>query len=288
MDLRVLEYFLVVAREQNITKAAALLHITQPTLSRQLKQLEEELEINLFTRSNHHIVLTDEGRLFMRRATEMNQLLAQSKAELKQTPELVGEIQVGAVELQSMSELAEWLQAFQRIHPKVTFNIRTGNNQDVDCWLSQGLVDFGLFIEPANISQYNSLRMKTKEEWGVLVPQNSKFAEVSAIKPGDLVGTRVITISDRVVQHELVLWSGKHAKNMSFKAKYSSLYNAAIMAKVGQDVVICLKMEQTFEKLIFKPLEPSLVLPSSLAWHENKPNSKVSQAFIDFLTVRNE
>lgn len=288
MDIRVLRYFLMVAREENITKAAQILHITQPTLSRQLKQLETELGVSLFKRSNHNVYLTEEGILFSRRAEEIVTLAERARSELQQNEELIGEVAVGCGELQSMEELAEMITIFQKEHPQVKFTLHSGNNDNIKAWLEQGLIDLGLLIEPVDVRKYDFIRMKKKEEWGALVHVNSAFSSYDAIRPGDLVGTPVITISDRTVQQELVVWSGKHASNMAWKVRYNLSYNAAMLAKANAGVVICLKLNQSFEDLVFVPFEPKLKLHSILAWHEQKPNSRITNAFIEFIErIRN-
>ncbi|MEM5418684.1 LysR family transcriptional regulator [Staphylococcus gallinarum] len=283
MDIRVLEYFLMVAREENITKAAQILHVTQPTLSRQLKQLEAELEVSLFKRSNHHIELTDEGLLFRRRAQEMVDLSHRSKSELKQSEELIGEIEIGCGELQSMEELSEWIAGFQELHPDVRFILNSGNNNNIKAWLDQGLIDIGLLVEPVELSKYEVIRMNQREVWGTLVHKASPYYNYESIQPGDLVGTKVITISDRVVQQELAHWSGKYAKDMDWKVRYNLSYNAAVMAKASKGVVITLNLNHHYDDLKFIPLEPKLELSSVLAWHQEKPNSRVTDAFLKYI-----
>lgn len=283
MDIRVLEYFLMVAREENITKAAHVLHVTQPTLSRQLKQLEEELNVTLFKRSNHSIYLTEEGILFRRRAQEIVNLTERAKNELQQSEELVGHIDIGCGELQSMEELAEMITTFQKENPLVKFTLHSGNNDNIKSWLENGLIDLGLLVEPVDVSKYNFVRMKKKEEWGILVHKNSPYSTFETIQPGDLVGTEVITISDRKVQQELAIWSGKHAAKMAWKVKYNLSYNAAMLARANAGVVICLKLTQSFNDLVFVPLKPKLELDSVLAWHEQKPNSRITNTFIKFI-----
>lgn len=283
MDIRVLRYFLMVAREENITKAAQILHVTQPTLSRQLKQLEEELDVSLFKRSNHHIYLTEEGILFRRRAQEIVNLTERAKSELQQNEELIGQIDVGCGELQSMEELAEMITIFQQENPQVKFTLHSGNNDNIKSWLEHGLIDLGLLVEPVDVSKYDFVRMKQKEEWGVLVHMDSPFSTYDSIQPGDLVGTEVITISDRKVQQELAVWSGKHAAKMSWKVRYNLSYNAAMLARANAGVIICLKLNQSFKDLVFIPLKPKLELDSVLAWHEQKPNSRLTNAFIEFI-----
>ena len=148
MELRVLSYFLTVAREENITKAAALLHVTQPTISRQLMQLEEELGVKLFRRSNHSILLTEQGMLLKRRAQELVSLAEKTKRELSQEEALGGEISIGSGEYQNSSLLAEILAAFHERHPGVCFTMFSGNSDDIKERMERGLLDIGFLLEP--------------------------------------------------------------------------------------------------------------------------------------------
>lgn len=284
MEFRVLEYFLVVAEEENITKAAQRLYISQPTLSRQLMQLEEELEVKLFKRSNHKINLTKEGMLLKRRAEELVELSEKTKKELIQNEkELVGEIFIGSEELRSVKELAKIIKLFHKKYPLVKFHLKSGNNDDIRMWLEQGRVDFGLLMEPVDKSNYNYIKMEEKEEWGVLVNENSEFIEKEKIMPGELVGTQVITISDKVVHQELVNWSGKYAKEMDWIVSYNLFSNGAMLAKEGIGPVICIKRDIKFEGLKYIPLEPKLELTSILVWKEHMVSCELITIFIDFI-----
>lgn len=283
MDIRVLNYFLITAREENITKAAALLHLTQPTLSRQLKGLEAELNIELFKRSNHSIYLTQDGLLFRQRAQDIVDIFERTRDELQSTEELIGTIEIGCGELHSMDELATLIDEFQEQHPKVKFNLRSGDNNDIKGWIEQGVLDMGLLIEPVEIGKYDFVRMASKEEWGVLAHKQSKFGNYDVIRPGELVGTKVITITDRVVQNELGNWSGKYAVKMKNKARYNLLYSAAMLAQQNHGVVICLKTSQHYDDLKYIPLEPKLELSSVLAWRGQQPHSEVTKSFIEFV-----
>lgn len=283
MNIRVLKYFLMVARENNITKAAQILNVTQPTLSRQIRDLENELNVSLFQRKNHSIELTREGLLFRRRAQEIVSLSERAKSEIQKDNELVGEIEIGCGELQSMEELSEIITDFQKQNPRVKFILHSGNNVNIKNWLEEGQIDLGLLIEPVDLRKYDFILMNQKEEWGVLAHRDSPFYETPYIKPGDLVGTPVITISDTTVQQELARWSGKHATNMDWKVRYNLSYNAAMLAKANAGVVICLKLNQNFTDLSFVPLRPKLVLDSVLAWHAEKPNSRITDQFIKFI-----
>ena len=155
MELRVLKYFLMVAREENITKAASLLHITQPTLSRRLMQLEEELGTTLFRRSNHSIVLTDDGMLLKRRAREIVALAEKTEQEFSHKEEaLTGEISIGCGETRNMSFLSRQIALFRKEHPLVQFNIYSANADDIKERIEKGLLDFGLLMEPVDIGKY--------------------------------------------------------------------------------------------------------------------------------------
>ena len=153
MEFRTLKYFLTVAREENITRAAALLHLTQPTLSRQLMQLEEELGVKLFRRSQHHIVLTEAGMLLRRRAQEIVELAEKTARELRPAEEVTGRISIGSGDLRSMTYLAKLLAAFHRQHPRVQYEIYSGDSDGIKERIEQGLLDMGLLLEPVDTSR---------------------------------------------------------------------------------------------------------------------------------------
>ena len=195
MELRVLKYFLVVAREENITRAAALLHVTQPTLSRQLMQLEEELGVKLFRRGRYHITLTDDGVLLRRRAQEI--------------VDLAGEIAVGAGETNSMTDLSLKIAAFRRLHPLVRFNIYSATADDIQDRLEKGLLDLGLLAEPVNIGRYSFLRMPGRDRWGVWVHRDSPLARREGVTPEELLGTPLLLARREEVRKELAGWFGE-------------------------------------------------------------------------------
>lgn len=288
MDIRVLEYFLMAAREKNITRAAQLLHITQPTLSRQLMQLEEELGVKLLERTNHSVVLTDEGFLFRRRAQEIVTMAEKAKQEIAPSAETIsGIIAIGCNELRSVQELAQVMAAFQQCYPRVKFELYSGSNEDIQMRLEQGSLDMGLFLEPIGLEKYTAVRMRTKERWGVLIHQDTPLAGKMAIHPGDLVGTLVFTIHINTPEHsELAQWSGDFAKDMDFSANYNVLHNAVIMARERKGAVICLEQDCHYADMVFLPLEPTLSVGSSVAWKEGQTLSKATKAFCQFLQER--
>ena len=184
MESRVLKYFLLVAREENITRAANLLHLPQPTLSRQLMQLEEELGVQLFRRSKHHIILTEEGMLLRRRAEEIVALADKTKDDLLHREEqLEGTVAVGSGELQSSRFLTQLLTAFQEKNPLVRLTIYSGNSDNIKERIERGLLDVGLLQEPVDITKYSFVRTPGREQWGVLVRKDSQLAAKRASVP---------------------------------------------------------------------------------------------------------
>lgn len=284
MDLRILNYYLVVAREENITKAAQLLHMTQPTLSRQLMQLEEELGVKLFQRGKHNIYLTQAGMLFRRRAQELVNLADKAKAELQQSDqELTGEIAIGCNESQSINELADKISAFRQIHPLIKFTLRSGNNDDIQEWLDQGAIDFGILVETAEVSRYAYLRMKHRDQWGVLVHISEPLAQKQSIRVKDLLNVPLITIMDETIHNALSIWSGKYADQMRPIVHYNLLSNAVTLVARKEGVAICPKPNCQYAKVTFIPFEPEFRLGAMLAWKNQQIFAKASEAFIQYL-----
>lgn len=287
MELRVLEYFLMVAREENITKAAKQLHLSQPTLSRQILALEKELGVKLFERSKYSVYLTTEGMLFRRRAQEIVNLSEKAKQEISQSDDtLSGEVSIGCGEFLSVDELMKIIARFRTLYPYVTFHLYSSHNIDIQSKLEQGLLDLGLLIEPADVTKYQFIRMKEKEQWGILVKSDSIFAAKENIKPGELAGTPVITIPDEMVHNELVSWSGDYAKYMEMGMTYNLLYNATIACKNTGMPVVCIKLDCEYPGLKFIPFEPALSLSTILVWKEHQIKSKAITAFIEFLKMQ--
>lgn len=209
MELRVLRYFLMVAREENITRAAGLLHVTQPTLSRQLIQLEEELGVKLFHRNKYRITLTEEGLLLKQRAQEIVALSDKAKQELtKSEGTLSGEIAIGCAEARSFSVLAEQIVAFRKLYPRVRFRIYSATADDVKDRMENGLLDMGLLMEPVDIGRYAFIRMPVRERYGVLVRRDSPLAEKESVRPEDLVGMPLLFGSREGVREEIAGWFG--------------------------------------------------------------------------------
>ena len=283
MELRVLRYFLAVAREENITKAAALLHLTQPTLSRQLMQLEEELGVQLFRRSKHHIILTEEGMLLRRRAEEIVALADKTKDDLQHREEqLTGTIAVGSGELQSSRFLTQLLTAFQEKNPLVRFAIYSGNSDNIKERIERGLLDVGLLQEPVDISKYSFVRTPCREQWGVLVRDDSELAARENVSPAELASVPLILPERESVQNELFNWFGSYAEGLHITATGNLLYNLASLVRASGGCVLTLNLDCTYEGLRFIPLSPPLESNTVLVWKKAQTFSAAAAALIKF------
>lgn len=257
MELRVLNYFLTVAREENITRAARLLHVTQPTLSRQLMQLEEELGVKLFHRGKYSVSLTEEGMLLRRRAQELVSLSEKTKMELQHQEEMpAGEIAIGCGETKSMTLLSENMVSFRRKYPLVQFSIYSAIADDIKERIEKGLLDMGLLVEPVDISKYEFIRMPLKERWGVLVRADSPLARKDAVTPGDLRAVPLLMVRRESVKNELASWFADAYEQLEIAATYNLIVNAAFMVERGLGAALCFDLGTVFENLRFVPLAP--------------------------------
>ncbi len=279
-ELRVLKYFLAVAREENITRAAALLHLTQPTLSRQLMQLEEELGVQLFHRSRYHIVLTDEGMLLRRRAQELVDLAEKTEREFAcRETELMGEISIGAGETRSMSFLSRAMVSFRTLYPKVTFRIFSANADDVKERLDMGILDMGLLTEPVDVGKYAFCRMREKDLWGVLVRADSPLAAMEAVTPQDLEDVPLLISGREIVQRELASWFGERWEKLQIAATFNLVLNAANMVRCGVGTALCFDLNTAFDDLRFLPLSPRMETGTVLVWKKDQILTPAVEAF---------
>ena len=283
MEIRVLKYFLLVAREENITKAANLLHLTQPTLSRQLMQLEEELGVQLFRRSKHRIILTEEGMLLRRRAEEIVALADKTRDDLQRRGEqLSGTVAVGSGELRSSRFLTQLLTAFQRENPLVSFSIYSGNSDNIKERIERGLLDIGLLQEPVDIAKYSFVRTPEREQWGVLVREDSELASRKSVSPADLAAVPLILPEREIVQNELLNWFGPYAEGLRVTATGNLLYNLASLVRAGGSSVLTLALDCSYEGLRFLPLSPALESNTVLVWKKAQTFSAAAAALIQF------
>lgn len=289
MEIRVLKYFLAVAREENITKAAEYLHITQPTLSRQLMQLEEELNTTLFIRGKSRIVLTDEGMLLRRRAEEIVDLADKTEKEFLEQNELVtGEIFIGGGETYAMHALANVIKEFKMEFPQVTYNLYSANADDIKERIDKGLIDIGVLTEPVDIEKYEFVRLPHKEVWGVLAPKDSEIAKKEVVTPKDLATLPILITRRAIVQNEIANWFGKYYDTLNVIACYNLIYNAAVMVEEGIGYAITLEKLVNINddtKITFIPLSPRLETGTVVVWKKHQIFSPATAKFIE--TIKN-
>lgn len=284
MELRVLRYFLLAAREENITRAAELLHVTQPTLSRQLIQLEQELGTKLFHRGQHSITLTDDGMLLKRRAQELVDLADKTEQEFaKAGGTLIGELSIGSGETLSMHTLSQWIASFRADNPLVQYDIYSATADEIKDRIEKGILDMGLLVEPVDIAKYEFIRMPTKERWGILVSKDSPLAKYDRICPADLAHKPILIAKRNTVREELRGWFGSNFDSLEIAGTYNLLYNAAVMAANGVGAVLCMEHDRTYENLAFIPLSPALETGAVLVWKKNQVCSAVAARFFDHI-----
>ncbi len=283
MELRVLNYFLAIAREESFTRAAEQLHLTQPTLSRQIAQLEEELGVKLFVRSNHNIILTEDGMILKRRAQEILSLADKTKRDfLHRDENLEGIISIGSGEFLSTRYLTDCIAAFRKKHPLVRYEFYSGNAGNVQNYIERGLLDLGLMSEPIDIRKYDFISMPVKEQWGALVQSDSPLAKKDFITPQDLLGIPIISTSGEFTESSIGKWFGEYAKQITIIARGNLLYNEAMMAQSNIGAVIGIRLNCNYEGLRFIPLFPTLEIATALAWKKEQIFSSATSAFIEF------
>lgn len=286
METRVLKYFLAVAREENITKAAEQLHITQPTLSRQLAQLEEELGVHLFERGTRRTTLTTEGLLLRRRAEEIVELMDKTERELAEQEELVdGTVSIGWGELESVKLVAEMLRAFSEKYPLVRYRLYSANADHLKSQIDRGLLDAGLLLEPADISKYEFVRLGVTERWAAVTLPDDPLAALESVRPDDLRGRRLIIPFRQNVQSELFNWLGGiyDEKNIICVSNMST--NAAIMVRAGFGCMLTIEGSLPYidhNELAVRPLD-GFTSTSVLAWKREQPFSPAVTKFIEFV-----
>lgn len=287
MELRVLRYFLAVVEQGNIISAAEALHVTQPTLSRQLMELEEELGKKLFIRGSRKISLTDEGMLLHKRAKEIIELVEKTKAEIVSSNKLInGDIYIGGGETEVMRLMAKTAKKLQKDYPNIRYHLFSGNADDVTEKLDKGLLDFGVLIEPANITKYDFLKLPAVDRWGVLMRKDSPLAKYETIKPEYLWDVPLLCSRQSMVGKELAQWIGKDFNKLNIIVTYNLVYNASLMVEEGIGYALCLdKLVNTLgnSSLCFKPLEPKMEVGLNVVWKKSQIFSKAAQKFLEIL-----
>lgn len=285
MEIRVLRYFLTVVREESITKAADVLHITQPTLSRQLSQMEDDIGVKLFHRGTRKITLTNEGMLLRRRAEEILQLVDNTEKELvEQEEQIEGKITIGCGELASVQILSELIGDFSKKHPGVSYDIFTATADLVKEQMDKGLIDIGLLLEPVDIEKYEFIRLDTREKWVVLMRPDDELAKKESVTAKDLSKLSMILPRRLNVQSELASWFGDYYANLNVLFTSSLNTNGAVMVRNGLAYSVVIEGSVPFwdqTKITYRPLSLELTATCVLAWKRQQPFSLAATKFIE-------
>lgn len=290
MELRVLQYFLAVTREQSISGAAEFLHLSQPTLSRQLKDMENELGKQLLIRGNRKITLTEEGMILRKRAEEIMELVQKTEKEISLSDEFIaGDIYIGAGETDAIRLIARAAKQVQMQYPDIHFHIVSGDLSDLIEKLDKGLLDFSILFSKVDTSKYDSIEIPIKDVWGVLMRRDSPLAEKEAITPEDLWNQPLI-LSRQVSEKDSAVarWLTKDLSKLNVVATYNLIFNASLMADEGLGYVLGLDKLINVSgdsNLCFKPLFPNLEASIMMVWKKYQVFTKAAEKFLETLQV---
>lgn len=288
MELRVLRYFLAVAREGSVTGAANFLHVTQPTLSRQLKDLEEELGTKLFIRHSHSVSLTPDGMRLRKRAEEVVDMIEKTEAEFAVKEENIGgDIHIGGGETRVMRLLAGIIHEIRKEYPNIHIHLHSGNSEDVTERLDKGLLDFGVLIQPADLSKYDYVNLPEKDVWGVITRKDSPLAARQVIGRRDLLGEPLLLSRQAIrrtsVRNEFIEWFKDDFEKLDVVGTFNLVYNASILAENGIGHVVTiggLADTSGNSELCFRLLDPRLETALNIVWKKFQVFSPAAEVFL--------
>lgn len=287
MELRVLHYFLALAREQSISGAAESLYLSQPTLSRQLKELEEELGKQLFIRGNRRITLTEEGMILRKRAEEIMELVKKAEDEIALSDEMIaGDITVGTGETDGIRFLVRAAKALQEDFPLIHLHIVSGDKARVIEDLDRGLIDFGLVFGEIDSAKYEYIELPRQDRWGVLMPKDSLLAEKKSVMAEDLIDKPLILSRQAFHNAEFLEFFPCEQDKLHIIATYNLLFNGSLMVEEGMGYALCLDgiiNVSGQSSLCFRPLEPEIKAKMYIIWKKYQVLTKATQKFIQKL-----
>lgn len=288
MEYRVLKYFLAVAQEENITKAADIIHISQPALSRQLMQLEDELGVKLFDRVKHRLTLTPEGLFLRRRAMEIVELTEKTVQDFQTAPEkLSGTISIGSGESDSFRIIALCIKEFSKIHSAVKFDLYSNNGDFIREQLEKGLLDIGIIISPApaDLAKYEYMQLPDTDRWGIITAADNPLAGRETITPHDLIGQKLL-ISKRAEAQGFKIWAGESYSKYDVAVTYNLSYNAAVLVIKKMGVALTIEGAVSLyhnPQIVFRPFFPELTVNSFMIWKRNQPQPPAAKEFIKYV-----
>ena len=283
MDLRVLQYFLAVAREENMTKAAQILHVTQPTLSKQLKALEEELGKTLFLRHAFHMELTEEGRLLRKRAEDLLDMADKITNEFSSMDDVTGgNLYFGLAESYQIRFLAQEIKRFKRKYPNLHYHITSGGTEQVIERLDKGLLDFAVIVETPDYKKYNVLEFPETDKWGAIVPKGHPLTSKETVCVDDLIGLPLF-VSEQSWNADIPRWAGSKIKDLKPEGFFQLSYNGSIFAREGLGVLLTLDHlinTSSESDLTFLPFDPPLENKMYLIWKKYQVFSPIAEKFL--------
>ena len=286
MEIRVLRYFLEIAREGNMTRAGEYLHVSQPTLSKQMKELEQELGKKLFQRGSNNVSLTSEGMLLRKRAEDILDMVDKTTDEFRSLDDITGgEVRIGCAESCLIKYLARSIQKIKKKYPLFRYFLTSGNTEQVTERLDKGLFDFAVIVEPPDLSKYNYLEMPETNRWGVVMPKGDPLAQKEKIQVEDLFGRELIT-SQQAMQVDIPRWCGEKADMLNLTGSINLFYNGTVFAREGLGCLL------TFEHLVetgpenelcFRPLDPVLETKMYIIWKKYQVFTPIAELLLNQL-----
>lgn len=289
MENRVLRYFLKIVSEGNISAAANLLHITQPTLSRQIKDLEDELGVTLFQRNGRYLSLTKEGHYLAEQARDIINLVDKTVSNIQISQDIYGEITIGMAESKVVTHVIKTMKDIRKNYKNVKFDTYSGNGEQILEKLDNGLLDFGIVVEPINKLNYESLPLAENDTWGLLSKIDSDFKDVSHVTTDLLKNQPLIISKQDGVRTMIANMVNIDVVELNIVATYNLLYNASLMVKEGVGHAICLDgiINTDNTDLRFIPFSPQITSNLSIIWKKDKPLSQAAQLFLEQLKHNN-
>ncbi len=286
MEIRVLRYFLAIAREENMTRAAERLHVSQPSLSKEMKKLEEELGHELFIRTNKSMCLNDEGMLLRKRAEDIIAMVDKTAEEFSQIDNIIGgEIRIGCAESHLIKYLARSIKEFKEKYPRFVFHIFSGDTEPVAERLDRGILDLAVIVEPPNLSKYNYLTIPESDKWGVVMLSDSPLAKKEVLSFDDLYGLPLFC-SEQSIRVDFPRWCGDDMDKLNFAGTVNLAYNGSVLVKEGLGYLL------TFEHLVdtsensglcFRPITPLLETKMYIIWKKYQIFSPIAGLFLEKL-----
>lgn len=281
MDLRVLRYFIGIVKDGNISMAAQHLHVSQPALSRQIMELEEELGVTLFERGHRQIKLTQEGYYLYDRAQEILSMVGKTEYDLKSRDVVSGTLDIGAGESLAMQIIMDAVNEILKQHPKIQVNLISGNANTIEKRLDSGVIEFGIVMGSQNLENYNTIVLPERNQWGIILRKDNPLAIKRVIEPKDLVGYELITSYETNNGDAFREWAGAYVNQLKFIGHYNLIYNAALLVKAGACFALTYRgLVQEDDVITFRSLGPEVADINTLIWNKDRQLSNLSRLFI--------